>query len=324
MLTAIWQSNKYREAQWIEDLFGSYLDRHVFDGTHSVVMDHCLLIDNFIDRVNESYYRAFEGKQHVYLLHLSDEQYSGGYNAYKYFTSVFRNYWSSIFNPRRVHILPLGYSRGLKHTRGLKQASDRTYLWSFAGEVCRASRPEMITALGQVYPHFLHATDLSATSPLAPDEYRSVLEDTIFAPSPMGRINLECFRFYEALECSSIPIVERRCAMNYYRNLLGDHPVISISNWQEARTLIVSLQAEPEHLNSIQKSIVEWWKAYKNQLRVRIGEVLSKNTEAWSSRSATKWRYRLPCWQALELSRHHSVKALARRFAMQCRRLVQA
>ncbi len=318
-LTAIWQRrSELRENDWLDELFGEYIDKHIVDGTRSVVMDNCLLIDSLIHTRNESYYKSFSERKNAYLLHLSDEHYHGGYQTYKYFKGVFRNYWSPIFESRAIQVVPLGYSNGLSQSGGFKPASSRSHLWSFVGETARGSRPEMVTELRHMGPHFLRATDVPEAVPLSPREYQTVLRESVFAPSPMGRLNIECFRLYEALECSAIPIVERRMFLDYYRHLFGaQHPLISVKNWHEAAVIMRDLQRNPNELDRLQESIREWWKTYKIELKCNIGKFL-RRTESYVSNNrqlgaGLGWAYRIPLWQPIELSRHHSFRALVRR-----------
>jgi len=323
MLTAIWQKDDFREREWVTQMFGSLISEHIADGSNSIVMDDCLLIDQYLHTKRGEYYRAFRSHRNAFLLHLSDEQFHGGYEAYANFTGVFRNYWSAIFNPASVKILPLGYANGLARRVEPKLASERQYLWSFAGESSRASRPEMVAALKGISPHLFCATDKKGTVALAADTYRELLEDTVFAPCPMGRLNLECFRLYEALESGAIPIVERRATLDYFTKLLGPNPIMEIRSWAGARDKIRSLAADPARLNQIQREISSWWDVHKQTVKNNISHfVISRIDSATSDASAVKWIYNLPCWQLIELARHHSGPAMIRRFGIQTTRLI--
>jgi hypothetical protein len=69
-------------------------------------------------------------------------------------------------------------------------------------------------------------------------EYHAILDNTLFAPCPMGNAMLETWRFYEALEAGCIPIIEARPWMHYHERLLGPHPVPTVYRWSQARSLI--------------------------------------------------------------------------------------
>lgn len=321
MFKAVWQAFDFREREWICEIFGSQISSHLYDGNHEVVEDHCILFDKFIHTRNRSYYEKFADRSRVFLFHLSDEQYHGGYEVYGWFDGVFRNYWSSIFTDS-ILIVPLGYSNGLAKPATVKPASARRYAWSFAGETGRASRPEMVSALSGIGPNICHATDQGAP-PLSPEDYRKLMLDTVFAPSPMGRINLECFRLYEALELGCIPIVEKRLTLDYFRSLLGSNPLPAYRSWSEAKDEVQRLSGDPVRLDALQEEIMSWWQTKKRSVKQQISTMLSKSPARKANWQATRTAYRMPMWQDLELARHHSAQALARRMKVQLQRALQ-
>jgi hypothetical protein len=323
VLTAVWQKEDLRERDWVTQVFGSLISEHITDGSNSIVMDNCLLIDQFIHTKRAEYYREFRNRRNAFFLHLSDEQFHGGYETYSNFTGVFRNYWSGVFNPASVMVLPLGYSNGISRDVQPKPATERQYLWSFAGEAARASRPEMAAALDGISPHLCCATDKKRSAALTTGEYRRLLENTVFAPCPMGRLNLECFRLYEALECGAIPIVERRATLDYFTRLLGPNPIIQIRSWEDAREKIRSLTADPPRMDQLQQLISGWWDLHKQTVKNSISQFVTSRVNGESRKaSAVKWAYSLPFWQVIELARHHSGPAMIRRFSIQANRLI--
>ena len=190
--TAIWQSKKPGELPWIEEIFGDLITEHVFDGHHEVVLDDAILLDSFIKQTPRDYYQKFEGKN-AFLVHFLDETYEGGYDRYNYFRGVFRNFWSTAFNPSRVLILPAGYWNPAKpHFATFTPASRRKYLWSFDGELRKSSRLDAVKALRPIEPHFLRDTGPTFGMPIRSfkPEYQEVLTDSAFAPAPMGNVLL--------------------------------------------------------------------------------------------------------------------------------------
>jgi hypothetical protein len=318
MFTAVWQAFDFREREWICELFGSHITSHLYDGNHEVVQDNCILFDKFIHTRNRAYYAKFAERSRVFLFHLSDEQYHGGYDIYRWFNGVFRNYWSAVFT-ESILIVPLGYSNGHSRPSTMIPASSRHYVWSFAGETERASRPEMVSALSEIVPSLCHSTGEGARS-LSPSDYRDLMLDTIFAPSPMGRINLECFRLYEALELGCIPIVEKRPTLDYFRHLLGSNPLLTVRNWSEARRKVEELLGDPMRLDALQEEIMFWWQTRKRFVSEQISTMLTKGPATRTNQPATRAAYHLPLWQHWELARHHSTRALARRAGVQVQR----
>jgi hypothetical protein len=61
----------------------------------------------------------------------------------------------------------------------------------------------------EVYPHFelIPSENGAFAAGLHVLDYRDLLLETIFAPSPIGNYNLDCFRTWETIECGAIPII---------------------------------------------------------------------------------------------------------------------
>jgi hypothetical protein len=330
--TAIWQKQNSHEREWIEEIFGPYIAEHVLDGRHELVMDNVIIFDAFVYCQDPAYYARFRGKN-AYLFHFLDENYEGRYELYENFRGVFRSFWSSVFNRRYVMTVPLGYSVGTRPTGIMERASQRKYVWSFVGQLGKASRPDMAKALSRVEPHFLFATDNTrgitiqpVQRAFTPSEYYEFLTQSTFSPCPMGNVNLECYRVYEALECGSIPIVERRLSLDYFRDLLGIHPLPTVSSWTEAQSMIRQMLESPDELDALQGRCTEWWSAFKRKYSDGIGSFLTEHSlynggqrvEAMVSR-----RQKIPIWRVLELVRHHNLTALCRRVGRQAERLVK-
>jgi hypothetical protein len=318
-LTFLWQSDTFFERDWIPDIFGSVAGEQIYDGEHRIVLDDCLLIDFFINSRPRDYYAQFRGKN-AWLLHLSDETYEGSYDVYRNFRGVFRNYWSSIFNPRRVMQLPLGYTNGFTHEAIEPDIDRRLYVWSFLGHTGKSSRPEMIEALMPIEPNFIYTAGQSRIKPIGRSEYQRILRDSIFVPCSMGNLNLDSFRVYEALECGAIPILEKRPGLDYFARLLGAHPLPTFSNWRQAARFVASMREDRSALFNLQKHCIDWWAGYKQSLRDRIGSFI-ETVPGEEAGSYVHWRHSIPGWQPLELLRHHSMRATMRRVRLHLKRL---
>lgn len=332
--TAIWQSEIPHEREWVDEIFGPYISEHVTDGKHELAMDNAILIDAFVHCFDQAYYAKFRGLN-AYLVQFLDENFDGGYERYENFRGVFRGHWSSVFNANYVRKMPLGYCNGVPRRGQLIPAAQRNYVWSFAGHVDKSSRPEMAEALARVEPHYLFSsspvpgfvTPLSTPEYkrlLPPEAYYDLLFDSTFSPCPMGNVNLECFRVYEALECGSIPIVEKRWSMDYFRTLLGEHPIPTVGSWREARHLIDSLLRDPQGLDALQDKCIEWWQNYKKEYSASVGRFLAERSVApLKPEPAVSSLYRMPLWQPIELLRHHNARAAMKRVRRQVSRVFQ-
>ena len=318
-LTFLWQSKTFSEQEWIQDIFAPMAGEQVYDGEHRIVLDNCLLIDSYIHVQPRDYYARFRGRN-AWLLHLSDETYEGGYDVYRNFRGVFRNYWSSIFNPLRVMQLPLGYTSGFIHEESKSEIDRRMYVWSFLGHDGKSTRPDMLEALRTLQPNFVHTTEQNRQKHLSKSEYQRILRDSIFVPCSMGNINLESFRVYEALECGAIPILEKRPGLDYFARLLDAHPLPTFGNWRQAASFIASIRDDRNALVNLQKQCVDWWAAYKQRLRERI-ESFIQPKPVEEADSCIHWCHSLPGWQSVELLRHHTMPAIARRMKLHFERL---
>jgi hypothetical protein len=240
-----------------------------------------------------------------------------------------------VFNANYVRKMPLGYCNGLPKGKESIPATQRKYVWSFAGHMDKSSRPEMAAALARVEPHYLFSSSpvpgfvTALWAPehkrlLAPPAYYELLFDSTFSPCPMGNVNLECFRVYEALECGSIPIVEKRWSMDYFRTLFGEHPIPTIGSWREARHVIDSLLRDPYGLNALQDKCIEWWRNYKKEYSASAGRFLAERSAAiLKPEPAVSSLYRMPFWQPIELLRHHNARAGMKRIRRQISRVFQ-
>lgn len=329
--TAIWQAEDSHEFEWIDEILGPFIGEHVVDGKHEIVLDNAILIDAFIERHPKEYYQSFAGRN-AFLVHFLDETYNGGYARYEPFGGVLRQFWSPVFESRFVRPFPLGYSNGFRGTEPIVPASKRPLAWSFAGAVGKSSRPEAVRAFGRLKPYTLVAPDgfedkglEISRERLSGPESRRLYEDTVFAPSPMGNVNIECYRVYEALESGCIPIVERRPWLDYYRDLLGkDHPIPTFPSWATAARFAEGLMAQTDRLDALQAECVAWWKGYKTKLTAEAGALFAnppvrepgERLVAPSAESST--------WQHLELVRHQSLSSMGRRVGLLANRVVSS
>ncbi len=223
-------------------------------------------------------------------------------------------------NESYVMTVPLGYTSGHGNQAPPRPASKRPYAWAFVGETKKSSRPEMEKALRSVQPNRIIATD-GDKNYLHAAEFGKLLDESQFAPCPMGNVNLESFRVYEALEHGAIPIVEKRASLDYFSRLLGSHPIPTVRHWSEAKNLIMQLSVNHARIDSLQDECRSWWARHKAEVCGRVGHFLHRNenhhTGANRPYSALA-NSRL--WQGYELIRHHSAAAISRRLCKHLRR----
>jgi len=337
--TAIWQSQPNAAdwtgsaglVVWLTELFGPYVSEIIYDGKHEVVKDNVILFDAWVYAHDPSYYAKFHGKN-AFLVHPFDEYLELGIDRYVHFRGVFRMIWSSVFNPQRVMVFPLG-SYIDEPPATVTPASQRCYAWSFIGDAAKVSRPDMIHAMSSIEPHICFSDTpvrgITFADPnrrggkrFTKDEFYQIMGQSVFAPAPQGNATLESCRPYDGLEVGCIPIIERRMTLDYYRQLLGDHPLPTISSWSHAPELVRTLLKDPARLDDLQQTCVGWWKNYKKTLIERIGNFLDERSGTQDELVPLCSRLpNLPLWQYAELLRHHDLRGFNRRVVRQINRL---
>lgn len=250
----------------------------VDDGKFEKIMNRSIIVITVYNYNKEYFEKLKKNRVKFGVILLGDESYYAPQDYYRHAKFVFRNYWHKYFsNMKNVHIFPLGYKRGFWQEGHLPvpDVSARAYTWSFAGQITqKPTRQAMISQLKTVPNHFIHETFWFG-DPRGLDviSYRNLLLDTIFIPSPIGFSNLDSFRLYEALECGSIPIVEKK-PYDYFGDYFGDHPFLTVDSWDEAPAMMNELLSDPEQLEQRRLKCYQWWLDYKAQIHTLFVETI--------------------------------------------------
>lgn len=139
-------------------------------------------------------------------------------------------------------------------------------------------RSEMIDSLkktgGEYYCNVNSAWQ--SEDSLTTQDYRKILEQSIFVPCPRGNNNVDTFRLYEAIEAGSIPIVVKD---KYWENLFGaQNLLIQIDSWDNVSGFMANLLQEKEWLSDYPKKLSFWWKDHKNTLSNKIKNIISERS----------------------------------------------
>jgi hypothetical protein len=320
----VWTSRGLSEANWLRYLLGPLIGREVVAEKFEFVEPDTVYVisenKNLHQSFPASFLMAITNLQGNGLIHVGDEYFAGGYDVYKNFEFVLRTHHTAWFNNvPEVLTFPLGWGDGMPQRSAFKSVVNRRYVWSFLGNQKAASRPEMLRALRQIEPQFVHAytTGAVGAQKMPPSEYHALLDDTVFAPCPMGNAMLETWRFYESLEAGCIPLIEARPWMHYHERLLGPHPIPAVYSWSQAASLIKTLSKDPVQLEALQQRIANWWMQYKQSKRSAINRFISEKIGTREGKLSTR---RIPStspmWpvrRTIELLRHQSVMSLFRR-----------
>lgn len=333
-LTLLYQNPTTPLRGWYHEIFAPWIKDVVDDGSHSVVMDDCIVSDSFIQTHDPAYFARFAGKN-AFLLLSPDEYFSAPFELYRHFCGVFRSHYSGAFSPDRVKHLAMGYNPGFEQQELGKLASDRAYVWSFLGQVNKSTRPECLRAQLQVEPNYWYASDgwmpdakllaAQAGEVRSTLQYEEVLRESVFTVCPMGNVSQECLRPYEALQRGSIPVLERRLTMDAHRSVLGEHPLPTFSSWKKAAGWMREIARQPQQLDQLQRDCMVWWTDYKLRLSGEIGGFLGRLQD---HPSTPETRYvaayaSLPAWNMFELTRHHTPRAFLRRLELSAVRLAK-
>jgi hypothetical protein len=216
----------------------------------------------------------------LFLFHASDEACTADVSLYGHpgVRAVFRNYWRPSVVGEKVMHIPLGYlnDKGSSSSEGISEViSKRKYVLRFAGAMDRPNRNEIIKHLRDTVPNWEIYTTPTWGSPhnLGPTKYVNMMRGAKFIPCLGGFFNVECYRFYEALEQGCLPIIPIN-EEKTYNNILdgsGEEPLLlGVSDWMTAGQVMNTLSANPAVLDDAQAKIQTWWKKFKIDLSGRI------------------------------------------------------
>ena len=208
-----------------------------------------------------------------YILHLSDEYGTDPIDFYEWPSclGVLRNYIRpDVQETDRIRVLPLGFhwaiSNGLPLTR-TPRPPFREYVWSFIGTGWNG-RKEKLQPLNSlpVEKRCLLLDDWNSPKMLGREESLSALLNSWCIPCPAGQ-NSETYRFYEALEAGSIPVLVKGDVTEAYLQFLQKWlPLLIADNWEHAAQLIYTLKAKPEVYEQYRNHILNSWENMKGDI----------------------------------------------------------
>jgi hypothetical protein len=81
------------------------------------------------------------------------------------------------------------------------------------------------------------------------------------------------------MEWGCIPLIRRYSDSGYHRNyhdrLLGNHPIPTFEDWNDAAKFAEKLLADESALDALQVEVSNWWQNYKYELQVRVADALA-------------------------------------------------
>jgi hypothetical protein len=302
----IWQVNPDNcwEPGWLRYLLQAFNVEQIVDLSHEVVGGPAIIVTDGQEingRSVEAYLQRFNNEGHnVGVIHISDEDCKSRWSFYHRAAFVYRNYLrADTSHLPHCRYFALGYRNGFTDALAVPHISDRSYRWSFAGQV-KSSRSRMLRAARKIPGGKVFLTNgLQDPEALDVDSYAKLLADSVFVPCPRGNVSLDTFRVYEALEAGAIPIVEdgtvapvvvhanghpalRRfrdwfnssgrppsiddetegAHQSYWLEAYGsDFPCPRIHDWRNLVHVMSNINAE-----ETSEHCIEWWQGYKNSL----------------------------------------------------------
>ncbi|MFT4202932.1 MAG: hypothetical protein QM610_03375 [Chitinophagaceae bacterium] len=235
------------------------------------------------------------------LVHLSNEGQNHHAQYYKKARAVFRTAsWNPASAYANVFTLPLGFQSGYMNDRmGDVALYKRDFAWVFAGAI-KQNRQVMLSALESIHPHwYFKSTDWGSADAKTTEELVAYYKNAVFAPSPFGNINHECFRTMEALEWGCIPVTTYFLGEDCYRYIYGDHPFLVGKDWKDAADQMKQLLADRDTLQKKQKEVWDWYQNFKKELQADIAHVLDGDFDKVTGRqfryqrqSRNEWKLR--------------------------------
>ncbi|HEY3144178.1 MAG TPA: hypothetical protein VGJ86_23815 [Acidimicrobiales bacterium] len=263
-VTIVAQRPGFDELAWVRFLLGDWAGDVIDDPDRTLILPYSLVVSDRPDSLKGKVLAGVRRLGSVGLLHISDQRYRSRLDAYSSFGWVWRTYYHSGLADLDLRQIPLGPATSSPISveptaAAVRRPDERLYTWT-ASLPDVESRAEVAEALRQVDGGY--EQQLARGDPAAVDS----LYDSVFAPCPAHEGNLESSRVYEALEAGAIPIVERRRRLDYFHELLGDHPLPTVRLWSEAPRLMAGLLADQTRLTSLHRAILGWWTATKHTL----------------------------------------------------------
>ena len=224
------------------------------------------------------------------LFHLSDEcldneDYYELYIKHK-IPLLFHQYNSNSVNYLNNHFqIPLGYVKYFndqQNSLDFHDVPDKIYDFSFIGSL-KSDRNEMLDIFKNNFENnfiSLGSTNWSNVKeqPIEPRRMNDIYKESVFVPIGRGNKSLDCFRIYEAIVSSSIPVIvgdEKEIEETFYFNGLKPSFVYS-DTWESAIIKCKEILNDSE----VQQKIIElnsiWWKEVNNFIINKIKEQFIK------------------------------------------------
>lgn len=286
--TSMENGSKLYEANWLQDLFQlKAFNIESVSATQTLAATDDLIIVLIKPQWTEqlAWLETLRATGYKFkILHLSDEFGSDPIHMYSWpeVKGVMRFYQrADLPADSKIMVIPLGYHWQFRGNRDVPHLSTpnlpfRDNMWSFAGTDWKG-RSKDIAILQAIQPHYLKwFAEWRDPAQLKEEEYVSLMLNTKFVPCPRGQ-NVETYRFYEALECGSIPlfidIPENEGWLKIFNNEI---PFLKLQGWEHAAGIMDYFSKNLEQMEQYRMAILISWAKYKAGLKERVRMWLGK------------------------------------------------
>jgi hypothetical protein len=276
----------YWETDWIKFLLEDISYEIIIDPEYETYKPRTILITSTPDYDFVQYcWRLYQHDINFGVILLSDEylKYTENYPIGAKF--ILRNYYyQGIESEPNVHLFPIGYKQGFwKNYQGpeVEAITERKYLWSFAGTF-NNNRQKLKEYLEELPgpSKVVKTGGWNSSDYLSTENYRDLLLETKYVPSPLGNVSPECFRTWEALEAGCVPFVEgvegNAGSMHYSRMSVKMGvpfpPFPQITEWNTLNSQMAEWEKDP----NLQKKCHNWWKNLKLKIKEKFQELVLK------------------------------------------------
>jgi len=291
MINLIWQtdySNKPTiqnettiQFEYITKILFKNIDHinHFDNKEYKTVLNNSIIIyPNRIPTISDdmkNYLEKYKSLNYNYILfHLGDEIYHNNYDYYADANHVFRFYYNPDIKLPNVTTPPMGFITGyMNNTNKINLSKDRNIPVTFIGEV-KHDRQLLVNNISNIENRFMNCTKSWADpNQLSFNNVIDIYKRTLFVPIPKGyRDRGEGCRPYEALEWGAIPILKTVNGVDFYKHVLGDHPLPTIDNWSDIKPLIDKLMNED--IDSLILKVNDWWIKFKEELSDQTNNIV--------------------------------------------------
>lgn len=155
---------------------------------------------------------------------------------------------------------------------------ERKHTWNFIGSVHHEDRQNALNSFARLQYGFIHQTSgFDAKDYLSTEAYARILSQSVFTLCPMGHINIDTFRVYEALEAGSVPVVLKNgpllnASPSYWHFIFpgeSELPLLTCDDWDEAARQVESeIQSGLARVRAAKCAL--FWEKWKQSWRYAV------------------------------------------------------